>query len=51
MIKGDKDGMIAYGDRSNYVTSVRIAHRAAAFARHFRADVSYGDAASGFGRA
>jgi len=25
MIKGDKD-MIAYGDRSKYVTSVRIAH-------------------------
>ncbi len=27
MIKGDKDSnMIAYGDRSKYVTSVRIAH-------------------------
>ena len=26
MIKGDKDGMIAYGERSNYVTSVRIPH-------------------------
>ena len=26
MIKGDKDGQIAYGDRSKYVTSVRIPH-------------------------
>jgi sulfane dehydrogenase subunit SoxC len=26
MIKGDKDGMIAYGDRSQYVKSVRIPH-------------------------
>ena len=26
MIKGDKDGMIAYGERSNYVKSVRIPH-------------------------
>ena len=31
MIKGDKDSnMIAYGDRSKYVTSVRIAHPVAA---------------------
>jgi sulfane dehydrogenase subunit SoxC len=26
MIKGDKEGMIAYGERSKYVTSVRIPH-------------------------
>ena len=26
MIKGDKDGQIAYGDRSKYVKSVRIPH-------------------------
>jgi sulfane dehydrogenase subunit SoxC len=26
MIKGDKDGMIAYGERSNFVKSVRIPH-------------------------
>src|SRR5262245_50752428 len=26
MIKGDKEGMIAYGERSNYVKSVRIPH-------------------------
>ena len=28
MIKGDKDGMIAYGERSKHVTSVRIPHGA-----------------------
>ena len=26
MIKGDSDGLIAYGERSNYVKSVRIPH-------------------------
>src|SRR5262245_64313139 len=26
MIRGDKDGQIAYGDRSKHVTSVRIPH-------------------------
>src|SRR5262245_32850839 len=26
MIKGDKDGMIAYGERSTFVKSVRIPH-------------------------
>ena len=48
MIKGDKD-QIAYGDRSRFVNSVRIAHGGQAFARCLRARLSCGDAASGFG--
>ena len=49
MIKGDKD-QIAYGDRSRFVTSVRIAHGGRPSPDNFGLDVSCGDAASGFGR-
>ena len=48
MIKGNKE-QIAYGDRSRFVTSVRIRPRRQAFARCLRARVSCGDPASGFG--
>ncbi len=47
-IKGNKE-QIAYGERSRFVTSVRIPARRQAFARCLRARVSCGGAASGFG--
>ena len=48
MIKGDKD-QIAYGDRSRFVNSVRIAHGGRPSPDAFGLVLSYGDAASGFG--
>ena len=50
MIKGDKDGEIAYGARSKYVTSVRIPHGGRPSPDQLRAHVSCRDPASGFGR-
>ena len=48
MIKGDKD-QIAYGDRSRFVTSVRIAHGGRPSPDAFGLVFQCGGAASGFG--